>query len=82
MSESVVCACCGRQHNELRAQNSRLIAGNKFFACPSCKADKKEPRAYVILVGRASGPDSVTDYILNRRYCGDEILAKELVTRR
>ncbi|QOI67544.1 hypothetical protein SEA_BEUFFERT_170 [Streptomyces phage Beuffert] len=82
MSESVVCACCGKQHNELRAQNSRLIAGNKFFACPSCKADKKEPRAYVILVGRASGPDSVTEYILHRRYCGEEILARELVTRR
>jgi hypothetical protein len=38
-----------------------------------------EPRFAIILAGRAQGVDSVVEYVKNRRYCGNEILAKELM---
>ena len=41
-----------------------------------------EPRAFIILVGRAEGSDIVADYIINHRYHGPEIMAKELATKK
>jgi len=75
----MVCSCCGEQRNELRTRKSKLMAGMNLFLCSSCDSSNKEPRFVIILTGRANGAKSVSDYILKRRYCGDEILARELI---
>ncbi|QIQ63038.1 hypothetical protein SEA_MOAB_178 [Streptomyces phage Moab] len=38
-----------------------------------------EPRFAIILAGRSQGVDTVAEYVKNRRYCGADILAKELM---
>lgn len=78
MSE-VVCACCGRQHNDLRAQKSRLLDGLKFMACPSCKKGGFEPRYVIILVARSEGTDKVAEHIRDHKYHGEPILGREMI---
>ncbi|XAO35347.1 hypothetical protein SEA_FRANCOB_177 [Streptomyces phage Francob] len=38
-----------------------------------------EPRFAIILAGRSQGVDVVSEYVKYRRYCGEDILAKELM---
>lgn len=73
------CLSCGKQRAELVARESKLWPKNKILVCQTCIKEKKEPRAYVILFGRLNGAEAVSDYIKHRRYCGDEITARELV---
>lgn len=47
--------------------------------CESCITSKFEPRWAIILAGRQFGPDIVRDYILKKRYIGEEISASELL---
>lgn len=47
--------------------------------CESCISSKFEPRWAIILSGRQNGADSVREFILKRRYVGDEISASELL---
>jgi hypothetical protein len=75
----VVCACCGKQRNELRVQRSRLLEGFKFVACQECKKRGFEPRYIIILVARSDGTDKVVDYIRDHKYHGDDILGRELL---
>jgi hypothetical protein len=46
--------------------------------CETCISLKYEPRWVVILAGRQQGSESVRDYILKKRYEGQEISASEL----
>jgi protein-arginine kinase activator protein McsA len=75
------CQSCGKQKAELVAKESKLWLRTKILLCPTCIKAKMEPRAFVILAGRMNGAESVSDYIINKRYCGAEITAKELVAR-
>lgn len=74
------CQSCGKQKAELQPRKSRLWVNTTLLLCKTCKDGKMEPRAFVILAGRMNGASSVSDYIKNKRYCGDKILAEELVT--
>jgi hypothetical protein len=47
--------------------------------CETCITSKFEPRWIIILAGRQLGSDSVKDFILKRRYIGEEITASELL---
>jgi len=47
--------------------------------CETCITSKYEPRWAVIIAGRQFGPDSVRDFVLKRRYVGEEITASELL---
>lgn len=81
MSE-VVCACCGKQRNELRVQKSKLLEGAKFAVCSTCKARGFEPRYLIVLVARSEGIDAVADYIRNGKYEEHEtrpILGHEII---
>lgn len=75
----MVCSSCGRQKNELHTRKSKLMKGMNLYLCNDCSGAKMEPRYIVILAGRANGAESVSEYIKNHRYCGDPILASELV---
>jgi hypothetical protein len=38
-----------------------------------------EPRWLVIITGRQNGPESVREFVLKKKYVGDEISASELL---
>lgn len=71
------CTSCKKQKAELQAKESKLWLKTKILMCTTCLAEKKEPRGFIILAYR-SGKD-VKEYIAKRRYCGEEITAKELM---
>jgi hypothetical protein len=47
--------------------------------CETCIESKFEPRWAVIIAGRQNGADSVKDFVLKKRYIGEEISASELL---
>lgn len=47
--------------------------------CETCIASKFEPRWVIILAGRQVGPDSVKEFILKKKYHGNDISASELL---
>jgi hypothetical protein len=47
--------------------------------CETCISSKFEPRWVVILSGRQHGPESVRDFVLKKKYVGDDISASELL---
>jgi hypothetical protein len=47
--------------------------------CETCISSKFEPRWVVILSGRQYGSEFVKDYVIKKRYCGNDITASELL---
>jgi hypothetical protein len=47
--------------------------------CESCINAKLEPRWLIILAGRSNGADAVREFVLKKRYIGNEISASELL---
>ena len=75
----MICYSCSKQRAELFARKSSLISGVTLLICQSCIDQKFEPRWTIILSARKNGADSVRDYIVKRKYIGQEILATELI---
>ncbi len=73
------CYSCGKDKNELQPKKSDILNGVVLMICQSCIDTKMEPRWVVVLGGRQKGAESVRDYIIKRRYFGNEILANELI---
>jgi hypothetical protein len=73
------CYSCNKQKNELLPKKSDLLNGVDLFMCTTCLESKFEPRWIVVLAGRQNGPDFVREYIIKRKYIGEEILANELL---
>lgn len=73
------CSSCGKQKANLSPKKSRLAGGLPLFLCNTCIDGKFEPRYLIIIHGRKNGFDSVSDYIKQRRYVGEDILAQEFV---
>lgn len=76
--EKVLCYSCNKTKNKLNLKQSTLFNIN-LLMCETCISSKFEPRWVVILAGRQFGPDFVRDFILKRRYVGNEISASELL---
>lgn len=76
--EKILCYSCNKSKNKLDVKKSSLLPIN-LLVCESCSSSKLEPRWVVILAGRSSGPDYVKEYIIKRRYLGNEITASELL---
>jgi hypothetical protein len=47
--------------------------------CETCISSKFEPRWVVILAGRQLGSDAVKEFIIKKRYEGNDISASELL---
>lgn len=73
------CYSCNKQKNELHPKKSELLDGVTSLMCQTCIDLKYEPRWTIVLAARSKGPNYVKDFIVKRRYCGDEILANELI---
>lgn len=76
--ERILCYSCNKTKHKLDIKKSSLLPIN-LFICESCQASKFEPRWVIILAGRSNGPDYVKEFIIRRRYVGDEISASELL---
>lgn len=76
--DKVLCYSCNKTKNKLSVKKSTLFQIN-LLMCETCVSSKFEPRWAVILAGRQFGSDSVRDFILKKRYVGEEISASELL---
>lgn len=76
--EKILCYSCNKSKNQLNAKRSTLLPIT-LLMCESCISSRFEPRWVVILAGRQNGPESVRDFVLKRKYVGDEISASELL---
>ena len=76
--DKILCYSCNKSKNQLHARKSSLLPIN-LLMCETCVNSKFEPRWVIILAGRSSGPDYVRDFVLKRKYVGNEISASELL---
>ena len=76
--EKILCYSCSKTKNQLNAKRSSLLPIN-LLMCETCITSKFEPRWLIILAGRSTGADYVRDYVLKKRYVGNEISASELL---
>lgn len=76
---SMVCTVCQKHKHQLRPRKSKLSPGMQMYLCNNCFTNKYEPRWLVILVGQSEGIEAVQDYLLTKKYVGEEISAVDLV---
>jgi len=76
--EKILCYSCNKTKNKLNVRKSILIPIN-LLMCETCITSKFEPRWVVILAGRQLGFDAVKEFIIKKRYCGNDIAASELL---
>jgi NMD protein affecting ribosome stability and mRNA decay len=76
--EKILCYSCNKTKNKLNVRKSVLIPIN-LLMCETCIASKFEPRWVVILAGRQLGSDAVKEFIIKKRYAGNDISASELL---
>jgi len=76
--EKILCYSCNKTKNQLNVRKSSLLPIN-LLMCETCVTSKFEPRWVIILTGRQNGPESVRDFILKKRYIGNDISASELL---
>lgn len=76
--ENVTCYSCNKDKNKLSVKKSTLFPIN-LLLCESCINSKFEPRWTIILYGRQNGLDAVRDFIVKKRYVGENISASELL---
>jgi len=74
----ILCYSCNKNKHKLNAKKSSLLPIN-LLMCETCINEKLEPRWVIILAGRSSGADHVREFVLKKRYLGEEISASELL---
>lgn len=72
------CAVCQKNKFQLRSKKSKLN-GQTMLVCNTCVENKYEPRWLIIIIAQDEGVEAVQDYILRRRYVGNEIQAADLI---
>lgn len=73
------CVCCKQPRHQLHLHQSDLTGANQLM-CNPCIQAGHEPR-FLIKIASFSGIN-IDQYVQHKRYCGDELLAKELVAPR
>jgi hypothetical protein len=76
--EKILCYSCNKTKNKLNVRKSILIPIN-LLMCETCISSKFEPRWVVILAGRQMGSDAVKEFIIKKKYIGNDIAASELL---
>lgn len=76
--DKILCYSCNKTKNKLNAKRSALLPIN-LLMCETCINSKFEPRWVVILAGRQYGMDYVKEFVIKRKYIGNEITASELI---
>ena len=78
MTDKVLCYSCNKTKNKLNVKRSSLFEIN-LLLCETCITSRFEPRWAIILAGRQFGAEAVREFILKKRYTGNEISASELL---
>lgn len=73
----MICASCSQNKAEVHPKRSAVAPAQTILKCNSCIEKKLEPRYLIIIYGRRNGFDSVSEFIKQRRYVGNDILASE-----
>jgi hypothetical protein len=76
--EKILCYSCNKNKNKLNLRKSSLLPIN-LLVCETCISSKLEPRWVIILSGRQFGSEYVREFIVKKRYVGNEISASELL---
>jgi len=76
--EKILCYSCNKNKNKLNLKKSSLLTIN-LLICETCIDSKFEPRWIIILAGRQMGSEYVREFVVKRRYVGNEISASELL---
>ena len=76
--DKVLCYSCNKTKNKLSIKKSTLVSIN-LLMCESCILSKFEPRWLIILTGRQQGAEVVREFVLKKKYVGEEITASELL---
>ncbi len=76
--EKILCYSCNKTKNQLQVKRSTLLPIN-LLMCETCITSKFEPRWLIILAGRQNGSEVVRDFVLKKRYIGNDISASELL---
>lgn len=76
--EKILCYSCNKNKNKLSLKRSTLLPIN-LLVCETCIVSKMEPRWVVILSGRQMGSEYVREFIVKKRYVGNDISASELL---
>ena len=76
--EKILCYSCNKTKNQLNVKKSSLFPIN-LLMCETCISSKFEPRWLIILAGRQHGSEAVRDFVLKKRYLGNDISASELL---
>jgi NMD protein affecting ribosome stability and mRNA decay len=77
--DKILCYSCSIARNKINAVKSSLIPSINLMLCETCLASGYEPRWAIVIAGRQSGSELVKDYVLNKKYIGEEIVASELL---
>jgi hypothetical protein len=75
---SLTCSCCGKQR-DLTPVGVDMIGKQQLLLCIRCFTHKHKPRWLIVLAARRGVSNTVRSAIKNERYCGDKILAEEVV---
>lgn len=76
----MLCYSCGKPKNDLNSKKSTLLPGIVLLMCSTCIDSKFEPRWVIILAARSNDASFVRDFIVKRRYVGNEISGSELIS--
>jgi hypothetical protein len=76
----MLCYSCGKTKNDLNSKKSTLLPGIILLMCSTCIENKFEPRWVIILAARRNDASFVRDFIVKRRYVGNEISGSELIS--
>lgn len=77
--EKISCHSCGNNKVKINAVKSRILHGLNLMMCDFCLSAGFEPRWVIIIGGRQNGASTVKDYVVNKKYSGEEIVASELL---
>lgn len=78
MIEKILCYSCNKNKNKLNLKKSSLLPIN-LLICETCIDSKFEPRWIIILAGRQMGSEYVREFVVKKKYIGNEISASELL---
>jgi hypothetical protein len=75
----IICYSCTSSKSKINAVDSRLLNGIKLLMCSTCIDKNYEPRWAIVISARHGGSEKIKDYVLNKRYIGEDIVASELL---
>ena len=75
----MLCQSCNKSKFQLHSMRSNIMKEINLTMCQTCIDNRFEPRWVIILAARSLGSAAVKDYIINKRYAGEQITGVEII---